>query len=561
MSDPTVRLDFIRQRVHDDVAAGASGGKVVTRFPPEPNGHLHIGHAKSICLNFGVAEEFKGVCYMRFDDTNPEKERKEYVEAILNDVHWLGFDWSDRQTHASDYFEQLYGFAVDLIRQGLAYVDSLSGEAIREYRGTLTEPGRDSPDRNRPVAENMDLFTRMREGEFANGEYVLRAKIDMASGNINMRDPVIYRILHKPHPVAGDRWCIYPMYDFTHCLSDALEGVTHSLCTLEFEDHRPLYNWFIDQLETPCQPQQIEFSRLNLGHTVVSKRVLNRLVTEGYVDGWDDPRMPTLSGLRRRGYSPAAIREFCKRIGISKSDNNVELGMLEHCIRDDLDHNAPRVMGVLEPLKVVIENYPADQVEWFDAANHPARPELGSRKIPFSREIYIERADFMEEAPRKFFRLSPGREVRLRYAYYITCQELVRDPESGEVIEVRCSYDPQSRGGGTADGRKVKGTLHWVSIAHALNACVRQYQNLFTVEYPNAQQRDKELHSIINPEALQVLEDCQVEPGLKDALPESRFQFERQGYFCVDSRDSTPDRPVFNRTVSLRDSWARKGGK
>jgi len=534
-----------------------NGGQVVTRFPPEPNGYLHIGHAKSICLNFGVADEFGGICFMRFDDTNPGAERREYVDAILADLHWLGFDWGDHQTHASDYFSRLYDFAVELIGQGQAYVDSLSGNAIREYRGTLTEPGRNSPDRDRPVTENLRLFERMRAGEFADGQYVLRAKIDMAAANLNMRDPVIYRILHKPHPITGDRWCIYPMYDFTHCLSDALEGVTHSLCTLEFEDHRPLYDWFINNLDTPCQPQQIEFSRLNLGYTIVSKRVLNKLVTEGYVNGWDDPRMPTLTGLRRRGYSPASIRDFCSRIGISKSENNVELGMLEHCVREDLDRNAPRVMGVLDPLRVVIENYPEDGEEWFDAANHPARPELGTRKVPFSRELFIERADFMEHPAKKFFRLSPGREVRLRYAYYITCNEVIHDPASGEVIELRCSHDPHSRGGGSADGRKVKGTLHWVCARRAQPASVRLYENLFTVEYPDSVQRDTQLATIINPESLRILDDCQVEPSLKAAQPGSRFQFERQGYFCVDSHDSVPGQLVFNRTVSLRDSWAR----
>ncbi len=561
MSEATARLDFIRQRIRDDVDAGVVDSGVVTRFPPEPNGHLHIGHAKSICLNFGVAEEFNGICYMRFDDTNPGKERREYVEAILEDVHWLGFDWGERQTHASDYFEKLYTYAVDLIRQGNAYVDSLSAESMREYRGTLTEAGRDSPDRMRTVAENLDVFQRMRAGEFADGQYVLRAKIDMASANINMRDPVIYRIMHRPHPLTLDRWCIYPMYDFTHCLSDALEGVTHSLCTLEFEDHRPLYNWFIEHLDTPCTPEQIEFSRLNLGYTVVSKRVLNKLVSEGHVNGWDDPRMPTLSGLRRRGYSPEAIREFCRRIGISKSDNNVELGMLEHCIREDLDHNAPRVLGVLDPLKVVIENYPDGDEEDFQAANHPARPELGSREIPFCKEIYIERADFMLDPPKKFFRLSPGKEVRLRYAYYITCTQVIQDPDSGEVLELRCQYDPDSRGGGTADGRKVKGTLHWVSARHALQAQVRLFETLFTVEYPDSTQRDSGLESIINPNSQQLLQQCQLEPSLKAARSGDRFQFERQGYFCVDNVDSRPGQPVFNRTVSLRDSWARGKGR
>ena len=551
--------DFIRQRVADDVAAGRNDGKVVTRFPPEPNGYLHIGHAKSVCLNFGIAEEFTGgVCYMRFDDTNPSKESREYVDAILDDVRWLGFDWGERLTHASGYFQRLYDYAEDLIRQGKAYVDSLSADEIREHRGTLTEPGRESPYRGRSVEESLDLFRRMRGGEFAEGEHVLRARIDMASGNINLRDPVMYRIVRAPHPMTGDAWCVYPMYDYAHCVSDALEGITHSLCTLEFEDHRPLYDWFLDQLDVPCHPQQIEFSRLSLSYTVMSKRILNRLVAEGHVDGWDDPRMPTIAGMRRRGYSPDAIRDFCRRIGISKSDNNVEFALLESVVRENLDQDAPRAMAVLDPVKLVIESYPEDGEEHFDAANHPARPELGTRRVAFSRELWIERADFMEDAPKKFFRLTPGREVRLRFAYYVTCTGVVKDPESGEVLEIRCTHDPESRGGGTPDGRKVRGTIHWVSARHAVDARVRLYDTLFGVPDPGASRHGGDLGALLNPASLEVRDGCKLEASLAQAAPEARFQFERQGYFCADRRDVAHGVPVFNRTVALRDSWAKQ---
>jgi glutaminyl-tRNA synthetase len=550
--------DFIRQRIAGDLAAGHNDGRLVTRFPPEPNGYLHIGHAKSVCLNFGVAEEFDGgVCFMRFDDTNPSKESREYVDAILADVRWLGFDWGTRLTHASDYFQRLYDYAEDLIRQGKAYVDSLSAEQIREYRGTLTEPGRESPYRDRGAGESLDLFRRMRGGEFAEGEHVLRARIDMASGNINMRDPVMYRIVRTPHPVTGDAWCVYPMYDYAHCVSDALEGITHSLCTLEFEDHRPLYDWFLDQLDVPCHPQQIEFSRLNLSHTVMSKRVLNRLVADGHVDGWDDPRMPTIAGMRRRGYEPAAIRDFCRRIGISKSDNNVELALLESVVREHLDHDAPRAMAVLDPVKLVIESYPEGGEERFEAANHPARPELGSREVVFSRELWVERADFMEDPPRKFHRLAPGREVRLRFAYYVTCTGVVKDPDTGDVVEIRCIHDPESRGGGTPDGRKVRGTIHWVSARHAVDATVRLYDTLFSVADPGASRHGAALAALLNPASLQVREGCKLEASLAGAVPESRYQFERQGYFYADRYDSAPGEPVFNRTVALRDGWAR----
>jgi len=555
--------DFIRQRIARDVAAGRNGGRVVTRFPPEPNGYLHIGHAKSVCLNFGVAEEFPGGrCYMRFDDTNPSRESMEYVEAILADVRWLGFEWGGRLTHASDYFERLYGYAQDLIRAGKAYVDSLSAEQIRDWRGTLTEPGRESPYRDRDPAESLDLFRRMRAGEFAEGEHVLRARIDMASPNINLRDPVMYRILRKPHQMTGEAWSIYPMYDFAHCVSDALEGITHSLCTLEFEDHRPLYDWFLDQLDVPCHPQQIEFSRLNLTHTVMSKRVLNELVREGHVDGWDDPRMPTLSGLRRRGYTPQAVRDFCTRIGVSKSENMVELALLESVLREHLDRDAPRAMAVLDPVKLVVESYPEDAEEHFELPVHPARPELGTRRVAFSRELWIEREDFLEDPPRKFFRLSPGREVRLRGAWYVTCTGVERDPASGAITAIRARHDPDSRGGGTPDGRKVKGTLHWVSARHALEATVRLYQTLFRIEDPGAARHgEKSLAEQLNPESLRVLEGCKLEASLAAAEPGARYQFERQGYFCADVRDSRPGAPVFNRTVALRDTWARVKGR
>ncbi len=549
----TESTNFIRQIIDRDLASGKHGGRVVTRFPPEPNGYLHVGHAKSICLNFGVAEDYGGGCNLRFDDTNPEKEDVEYAESIKRDVLWLGYEWKNLR-YASDYFERLHDFAVELIEKGKAYVDSLSPDEIREYRGTLTEPGRESPHRNRTVEENLDLFARMRAGEFGNGEHSLRVRIDMASGNINMRDPVIYRIRHAAHWRAGDKWCIYPMYDFTHCLSDALEGITHSLCTLEFEDHRPLYDWVLDNVDVPCHPQQIEFGRLNLSYTVMSKRLLNRLVREGHVEGWDDPRLPTLSGLRRRGFTPASIRSFCERIGVTKSDGVVEMGVLEHAIREDLDDNAERRMGVLRPLKVVIENYPADGEEELVAQNHPKRPEFGERRIPFCREIYIERDDFMEDPPGKYFRLAPGREVRLRYGYYVTCREVVKD-DAGEVVELICRYDPETRGGTSPDGRKVKGTIHWVSARHAVDARVRLYDRLFVSPNPGASNFLEQL----NPDSLQVLEHCKLEPDLAGARAEYRCQLERQGYFCVDPA-SVPGRPVLNRTVTLRDSWVKQSG-
>ena len=547
--------DFVRQIVAEDVAAGANEGQVVTRFPPEPNGYLHIGHAKSICLNFGIAAEFGGTCFLRFDDTNPGKESPEYLRAIKDDVRWLGFDWGGHLTHASDYFEQLYELAVKLIRDRKAYVDSLSGDQIREYRGTLTEPGRASPYRERSVAENLELFMRMRGGEFEDGAHVLRARIDMASPNFNLRDPVMYRILHQAHPMTGDAWCIYPMYDFAHGQCDALEGVTHSLCTLEFEDHRPLYDWFVEALEFAHRPRQIEFSRLNLNYTIVSKRHLNKLVESGRVEGWDDPRMPTLSALRRRGYTPEAIRDFCTRIGITKKDNVVDLGVLENCLREDLDRRAPRRMAVLRPLRVIIDNYPQGEGEELDAVNHPRDPSFGSRRIPFSCEIYIERDDFMEDPPRKFFRLGPGREVRLRYAYLVTCTEVVKDPASGEVVEIHCRYDPASRGGSAPDGRKVRGTLHWVSAAHAVNAEVRLYDRLFAAENPTG---GDDLEQALNPDSLQRLDNALVEPSLAGATPEQRYQFERQGYFCRDAPSVASGRLVFNRAVALRDSWSKK---
>lgn len=551
--------NFIRSIIDRDLAAGKNGGAVITRFPPEPNGYLHIGHAKSICLNFGLARDYAGApggsrCHLRFDDTNPVKEEQEYIDSIKENVRWLGFDWGQHEYYASDYFGQLYNWAIQLIRDGKAYVDDLSAEEIRRHRGTLTEPGKNSPFRDRSPEENLTLFEAMKNGEYPDGAKVLRAKIDMAAPNLNLRDPVMYRILHARHHRTGDTWCIYPMYDFTHGQSDALEGVTHSICTLEFEDHRPLYDWFIEQLGLH-HPQQIEFARLNINYTVMSKRKLLELVEDGHVKGWDDPRMPTLAGLRRRGYTPTAIRNFCDRIGISKKDSCVDLGFLEYSIREDLDRSAPRAMAVLNPLRLVIENYPEGQVEEFEAPVHPGDPAMGTRLVPFSRELYIEREDFMEEPPKKFFRLGPGREVRLRCAYFIRCEEVVKDPVTGEVVELRCSYDPASRGGSSPDGRKVKGTLHWVSAAHALDAEIRLYDRLFCVENPSGD-READFKTHLNPESLRTLQDCKVEPGLADAPPESRFQFERQGYFCVD-QDSKPDRLVFNRTVTLRDSWAK----
>jgi glutaminyl-tRNA synthetase len=552
-------LDFIRQIIADDLRTGKHTG-TVTRFPPEPNGFLHIGHAKSICLNFGIGLENNSPCHMRFDDTNPSKEESAYVESIMRDVKWLGFDWGKNLYYASDYFDQLYEYAVRLIQLGKAYVCDLTGEQIREYRGTLTEPGRESPYRNREAAENLDLFQRMRDGEFEEGSRVLRAKIDMASPNVNMRDPVIYRILKVAHHRTGDKWCIYPMYDYTHCLSDAIEGITHSLCTLEFEDHRPLYDWVLDILKTPCHPRQIEFARLNLTYTIMSKRKILQLVNGGHVQGWDDPRMLTISGLRRRGYSPASIRNFCNLIGIGKKESWIDMGILENAVRDDLNETAPRVMGVLEPLKVIIDNYPDGQVEEMEAQNHPQRPEMGTRKLPFSRELYIERSDFMEDPPKKFFRLAPGREVRLRYAYLVRFVSMAKNPVTGEIQEIHCTYDPATKGGTTPDGRKVKGTIHWVSAAHALTCPVRLYDRLFLVANPDSE-KDVDFKTYLNPDSMQVLENCRVEPTLADMEPGTRVQFERQGYFCLDQIDSQKGRPVFNRIVTLRDSWAKEQEK
>ncbi|HYT68589.1 MAG TPA: glutamine--tRNA ligase/YqeY domain fusion protein [Vicinamibacterales bacterium] len=548
-------LDFIRTIIAEDLAAGRNAGRVATRFPPEPNGYLHIGHAKSICLNFGVARDYGGTCNLRFDDTNPTKEDVEYVESIEEDVRWLGFDWSSLH-FASDYFEQLYEYAVYLIREGKAYVDSQSADEIRRNRGTLTEPGTDSPFRNRTPAENLDLFTRMRAGEFADGEHVLRARIDMASPNINMRDPVLYRIRRAHHHRTGDAWCIYPMYDFAHPPSDALEEITHSLCTLEFEDHRPLYDWLVDSLPVPAKPRQIEFARLNLTYTVMSKRRLLEIVQEGHVSGWDDPRMPTIVAMRRRGYTPDAIRAFCDRIGVAKRENLVDVALLEHAVREDLNKRAPRVMGVLRPLKVVLENYPEGQTEYLDVVNNPEDAEAGTRQVPFSRELYIERDDFREDPPKKFFRLAPGREVRLRCGYFITCQRVVKDA-TGEVTELRCTYDPATRGGDAPDGRKVKATLHWVSAVHAVDAEVRLYDRLFSVEEPG---KVEDYRTVLNPASLVLVTDAKVEPSAATAPAGSRFQFERIGYFCVDP-DTTPQRPVFNRTVSLKDTWAKIEGK
>jgi glutaminyl-tRNA synthetase len=553
------RTDFIREIIAEDLRSGKHDS-VVTRFPPEPNGYLHIGHAKSISLNFGVARESGGRCHLRFDDTNPTKEEMEYIESIERDVRWLGFDWGQHHYHASDYFEQLYEWAVHLVRAGKAYVDDLSADEIREHRGTLTEPGKDSPWRGRAIEENLDLFERMRRGEFPDGARVLRAKIDMASGNINLRDPVLYRILHASHPRTGDAWCIYPTYDFTHGQSDAIEGITHSLCTLEFEDHRPLYDWFLENLPVPSRPRQIEFARLNLSYTVLSKRRLLQLVREGHVRGWDDPRMPTISGIRRRGFPPKAIRAFTEMIGIAKRDGVVDAAMLEHCVRDVLNREARRGFAVLRPLKVVLENYPEGQVEELEAVNNPEDPEAGTRTVRFSRELYIEREDFMEDPPRKFYRLAPGREVRLRYAYFITCREVVKD-EAGEVVELRCTHDPATRGGDAPDGRRPKATLHWVSAAHAVPAEVRLYEHLFTRPDPGA---DGDFVADLNPKSLEALEGCLLEPGLAEVPVGETVQFERLGYFCADP-DSTPGHPVFNRTVTLRDTWAkiqaRTGGR
>ena len=555
-TESTAPADFVRSIVAGDLRAGKNEGRVVTRFPPEPNGYLHIGHAKSVCLNFGLALENGGVCHLRFDDTNPTREEVEYVQSIQQDVRWLGWDWGDHPYYASDYFETLYEYAVRLIKAGKAYVCSLTAQEIREYRGTLTEPGIDSPYRARSVEENSALFERMRAGEFEEGTHVLRAKIDMASPNLNLRDPVIYRILKASHHRTGDKWCIYPTYDFAHGQSDSIEGVTHSICTLEFEDHRPLYDWILEALGI-FHPQQIEFARLNLSYTVLSKRKLVELVEQGHVSGWDDPRMPTLSGLRRRGYTPEAIRNFCDRVGVAKRDAVVDIALLEHSIREDLNRRAPRVMAVLRPLRVVIDNYPEGQVEELDSVNNPEDPSMGSRKVPFSRVLYIEQDDFREDPPKGFFRLAPDREIRLKDAYYITCTGVVKDEETGEVVELRCTYDPETRGGQSADRRKVRGTSHWVSADHALEAEVRLYEHLFLKHDPTDEQDGEDFTAYLNPDSLETLTGCLVEPGLAGASLGSTYQFLRQGYFCVDSVDSSPSKLVFNRTVPLRDTWAK----
>ena len=547
---------FIQNIIEEGLNTGKYQGRVHTRFPPEPNGYLHIGHAKSICLNFGLALQYSGKCNLRFDDTNPSKEEEEYVKAIMADVRWLGFDWEDRLFYASDNFDQLYDYAVRLIEKGKAYVDDLNPEQIREYRGTLSEPGRNSPYRDRPVEESLDLFNKMRAGEFAEGERVLRAKINMASGNLNLRDPILYRILKSSHHRTGDKWCIYPMYDFTHGQSDSLEQITHSVCTLEFEDHRPLYEWFLDELEI-YRPQQIEFARLSLNYTLLSKRKLLQLVEEGYVSGWNDPRMPTLSGMRRRGYPPEAIRDFCERIGVSKSNSTVDFALLEHCVREDLNRTSPRVMAVVRPLKLVIENYPEDQVEELTAENNPEDSDAGSRQIPFSRILYIEKDDFMEDPPKKFFRLAPGREVRLKHAYIIKCERVVKDDKTGEVIELRCTYDPETKSGSSQGSRKVKGTLHWLSVAHAQRAEVRLYNHLFLKENPADEKECPDVKSSLNPDSVEIIQNGFIEPSLKGAREGDRYQFLRLGYFCVDSEDATSGVPVFNRTVTLRDTWAK----
>ena len=557
-SDSSLHSDFIRNIIAEDLKTNKHNGRVVTRFPPEPNGYLHIGHAKSMCLNFGIAAENKGgVCYLRFDDTNPSKESIEYIESIKSDVRWLGFDWGERLRYASDYFDRLYQYAIQLIKNNKAYVCSLSEDEIREYRGTLRQPGKDSPYRTRSVEESLDLFERMRAGEFEDGSHVLRAKINMTSPNLNMRDPVIYRIRLTSHHRTGDKWCIYPMYDFTHCLSDSIEGITHSICTMEYEDHRPLYDWVLDELNVECHPQQIEFARLNLSYTLMSKRKLLKLVEKGYVNGWDDPRMPTIAGLRRRGYTPESIRNFCERIGVGKRESTVDLALIEYCVREDLNRCAPRVMGVLRPLRMVIDNYPEDLVEELDAPYHPEDPSMGSRKTPFSRVLFIEQEDFREEPPKKFFRLAPGREVRLRYAYFVKCVRVVKDEQTGEVAEVHCTYDPETRGGSSPDNRKVKSTLHWVSEAHSLKAEVRLYNRLFEKANPDAEKDGPDFTTYLNPDSLEILTSCRVEPSLASAAPESRYQFERLGYFCVDSADSSDAALVFNRIVTLRDSWAK----
>jgi len=554
-NDSKTTSNFIKHIIEEDLKNNRNDGKVHTRFPPEPNGYLHIGHAKSICLNFGMAARFSGICNLRMDDTNPSKEDKEYVNAITEDVRWLGYDWDDRLFYASDYFEQLYECSVRLIEAGKAYVCDLTADEVRKHRGTLTEPGRESQYRNRSVAENLDLFQRMRAGEFEDGSRTLRAKIDMASGNINMRDPVIYRIQRETHYRTGDKWCIYPMYDFAHCVSDSIEKITHSLCTLEFEDHRPLYDWFLEQLNVH-RPQQIEFARLNLSYTILSKRKLLMLVEKKYVKGWDDPRMLTISGLRRRGYTPESIRDFCDRIGVAKKESTVDMALLEHCVREDLNKRANRVMAVLRPLKVVITNYPEDQVEEMDAINNPEDMNMGTRKVPFSCEIFIEKDDFMEEPPKKFFRLAPGREVRLRYAYFIKCNHVVKDEQTGEILELHCTYDPATRGGDSPDGRKVKATLHWVSAGHSIEAEVRLYNHQFNKVNPEEDVEEDDFLSNLNHDSLETLKSCRVEPSLAGAVSGDRYQFERIGYFCVDP-DSSGRHPVFNRTVTLKDTWAR----
>jgi glutaminyl-tRNA synthetase len=556
MKDVALPSNFIRDIVARDIKEGKNNGRIITRFPPEPNGYLHIGHAKSICLNFGLAREFNGICNLRFDDTNPSKEEQEYVDSIIEDVRWLGFDWEDRLYYASDYFDKLYEWAVQLIKNGKAYVCDLSAEEIKDYRGTLIESGKDSPFRSRCIEENLDLFERMRKGEFPDGSRVLRAKIDMASGNINMRDPVMYRIKHEAHHRTGDKWCIYPMYDWAHGLSDSIEGVTHSICTMEYEDHRPLYDWFLEQLNVH-HPQQIEFARLNLSHTVLSKRRLLKLVSEGYVTGWDDPRMPTLAGMRRRGYTPAAIRDFCERIGVGKKESLVDIALLEFCVRQDLNKKAPRVMGVLNPLRVVITNYPDDKIEYLEAVNNPEDSSMGTREIPFSKVIYIEKDDFMDPPPKGFYRLTPGREVRLRYAYYIKCTGVIKDDNTGEIIELHCTYDPATRGGWAPDGRKVKSTLHWVSAKHSIGAEVRLYDNLLLTEASDETQNGKDFTDYLNPKSLEMLKSCRLEPSLSKAKKGDVYQFERMGYFCLDTKDSAENHLVFNRTVTLKDEWAK----
>jgi glutaminyl-tRNA synthetase len=554
---PKTPSNFIKTIIEEDLRAGKNSGRVMTRFPPEPNGYLHIGHAKSICLNFGIAKTYNGKCNLRFDDTNPTKEDVEYVDSIMEDVRWLGYDWENRLYYASDYFNKLFDYALDLVKGGKAYVDSLSAEEIRDYRGTLTKPGKESPYRNRSIDENLNLFQRMRLGEFEEGSHVLRAKIDMAHPNLLMRDPTLYRIRKVSHHRTGNKWCIYPMYDFTHCLSDSIEGITHSLCSLEFENNRPLYDWVLAQLDVPCHPQQIEFARLNLSYTILSKRKLIQLVTKGDVSGWNDPRMPTICGFRRRGYTPESIRNFCDRIGVAKRDSIVDLALLEYTIREDLNRTAPRVMGVLKPLKVVIENYPEDKTEELTAINNPGDPSAGIRMVPFSKVLYIEQDDFREDPPKKFFRLAPGREVRLRYAYYITCKDVIKDPETDEVTELRCIYDPATRGGNSPDGRKVKATLHWVSAEHAIDATVRLYDRLFLKPNPDENSDGKDFRANLNPNSLEVLSDCKLEPSLAQKAPGDCFQFERLGYFIIDSADSSPENLVFNRTVTLKDTWAK----